>query len=684
VPPEMKIATDALEGALGRVQRRMLVRQALDGAAAIAGTCAIAMAAVRAAGGNRSIAVAVVGAAVCLTAAFLCGRWQARSRRAAAQAMERATPASRNLIITARELLDHPERGADWMRARVFADATGLVASVPAGHAVPLTRRALVAGLLVGGAVIAAAWPSRALDRTAPTETAAEASRAGTIDVRAQLTPPSYLDQPSQAIDLAASHDQIVAVSGSRLTLAVSGDEDLRIRSGRDALPMHVSQGRATVVAELTRSGYFAIESSDRMPPRLIQVTVMPDAPPAVTVEKPGRDLLLPQVREGVDVVASASDDFGLGSLSLRYTRVSGSGEQFEFVEGELPIDVIRESPTGWRARGRIDLTRLALEPGDAIVYRLMARDRQPGARAVSSSETYFIEIAGPGHVPLEGIEMPPDQDRYAFSQQMIVIKIERLRARESSLGVDSRREQTAAIAAEQRSVRANFVFLMGGHVEDEEEEAEHSNEIQEGRLENNARREIARAINAMSGAEQALVAEQTAPALAQARRAAEALQRAFGKSRYILRALPSQSRIDPSRRLSGSLDGAAAAGRQPYTTEVEREIRIARELLTEFVDLGRAIHGPTSSALERALTRAAETALSTSDDERWRQLSQRILHVRSLVSAGAASTERDEDIRAITSALAAICRDAGVAAGDGARPHDRLRSAWTRDERRR
>ena len=59
--------------------------------------------------------------------------------------------------------------------------------------------------------------------------------------------------------------------------------------------------------------------------------------------------------------------------------------------------------------------------------------------------------------------------------------------------------EQTSAIAAEQRAVRANFVFLMGGHVEDEEEEAEQSHEIQEGRLENTARREISRAVSHMT-----------------------------------------------------------------------------------------------------------------------------------------------------------------------------------------
>ena len=47
--------------------------------------------------------------------------------------------------------------------------------------------------------------------------------------------------------------------------------------------------------------------------------------------------------------------------------------------------------------------------------------------------------------------------------------------------------------------MRANFIFLMGGHVEDEIEEAEHSHEIQEGRLENNARKDISAAIHQMS-----------------------------------------------------------------------------------------------------------------------------------------------------------------------------------------
>jgi hypothetical protein len=55
-----------------------------------------------------------------------------------------------------------------------------------------------------------------------------------------------------------------------------------------------------------------------------------------------------------------------------------------------------------------------------------------------------------------------------------------------------------------------------------------------------------------MTRVEQALSAAATSAALPPAREAVLALQRAFGHSRYLLRALPNRGRIDPSRRLSG------------------------------------------------------------------------------------------------------------------------------------
>src|SRR5262249_30529478 len=149
------------------------------------------------------------------------------------------------------------------------------------------------------------------------------------------------------------------------------------------------------------------------------------------------------------------------------------------------------DSARAWTATASLSLAALGLEPGDALIYRAVASDARRGPAGESSSDTYFIEIAGPGDVPLEGVDMPPDRERYAFSEAMIVLKIQRLIAREAAMPRAEVVETAANIAAEQRAVRANFIFLLGGEVEDEVVEAETSHEIQEGRLANQARREI-------------------------------------------------------------------------------------------------------------------------------------------------------------------------------------------------
>ena len=359
------------------------------------------------------------------------------------------------------------------------------------------------------------------------------------VAIEVLLTPPPYTRRPIVSLQ---NPERLEAVEGTVARVTVANARDVRIRLGARPLAVTPVDGRSVVEARLTDSGYLAVETSGVRSRRLIAVTVVPDRTPVVRIERPARDLLLPDTRSSIEVTGSVADDIAIRALSLRYTKVSGSGEQIDFVEGELPLQIARESEQQWRARGAIAVPRLGLEPGDSLVYRLVAQDGRTGDAGMAASDTYFVEIAGPGQVPLEGVEMPPEQERYALSQQMIVVKIKRLRERERALPAPILEEQTSAIAAEQRSVRANFVFLMGGHVEDEEEEAEQSHEIQEGRLENSSRRDISRAVSHMTSAEQGLSARDTAAALHAATQAVEALQRAFGRNRYILRTLAART----------------------------------------------------------------------------------------------------------------------------------------------
>jgi hypothetical protein len=261
----------------------------------------------------------------------------------------------------------------------------------------------------------------------------------------------------------------------------------------------------------------------------------------------------------------------------------------------------------------------------------------------------------------------------------MIVLKLERLRARERSISRQALEEEVASIAAEQRAVRANFVFLMGGQVEDEEEEAEHSHEIQEGRLENTARREIVIAINHMGRVESGLAAVNTGEALPPAKAAVEALQRAFGRNRYFLRTLPVRSRIDPSRRLTGETRSASDWRRDVSPAERDAIVVAATTLRSRLVEMGTRVSDARFDA--GVLTSLAETALATAPGEPdWQAIAQGLLKLRDAAPAARLALLADAVTR-----VTAIAEGGSLAVEPAGRDRRErsMRSAWAEEQRR-
>jgi hypothetical protein len=524
---------------------------------------------------------------------FRAGR--AGGRKRAAAAIEQACPNCRNLVITAEELERCPQHASARAHRRTVDQADAILADVHAAAIVPL--RSVLLPFAIALVLFALTLPNlrEPMRRTAGTLTARAASvitQHGVV--RVIVEPPSY-----SRLERTVHDDpvRIEALEGSRIRFELPSA--WRVRYGNTMVP-------SEIVAK--ESGYFAIEAPERET-RLIPLAVARDRAPSVKITAPAKDLLLPDGSRTIPIDLSASDDLGLRALELRYTKVSGSGEHFEFDEGTLTADLTRTSERDWHARAALALSSLRLGPGDSLVYRAVARDRRPGDAGTASSDTYFIEIAGPGQIALAGIDMPPELDRYAMSQQMIVVKLERLQKRVKGMPAAALSEEAASIAAEQRTVRANFVFLLGGHVEDEEEEAAQSHEIQEGRLENTARKDINAAISQMTRAEQALAAVNVNGALPPARAAVDSLQRAFGHSRYLLRSLASSSRLDPSRRLSGELNDAGEWLRTKVDAEAREGARV-RELLAMLLQLVQRSPGAGRPDAAGA-SRAAEFALS-------------------------------------------------------------------------
>src|ERR1019366_1759565 len=181
------------------------------------------------------------------------------------------------------------------------------------------------------------------------------------------------------------------------------------------------------------------------------------------------------------------------------------------------------------------------------------------GANAVES-DSYIAEVLAPGGIAAAGFAIDPEVERDALSQQMGLIKTERLLARKAVMPAAAYTDSAADLAVEQRRVRAEYVFMMGGEVGgaddaigdlNEEAEAAGESELAEGRMLNQGRVALLSAIRAMSRAATALTTPDLTVALTQEHTALIQLERTFSHTKIILRALTERERLDLARRLT-------------------------------------------------------------------------------------------------------------------------------------
>jgi hypothetical protein len=552
-PPD-RAAADDLASILDRMRARIRTRHALRACEAGLYGAAVAILLVdlvRTSALKAAVAGVTAGVA-CAAARYLWAR-AGRTTVAAARAFESSDPDLRNLVVTAQELIAFPDRTRRYMRDRVLAEAARRAGALDPVRVLPFGRD--VAAAVVGIVVLASVVVVRATTIALPTVKRAPAVTRGSAPAATEFTidvaAPSYTGRPPAHFRNPAS---LEALEGSQAVIRVPRAAPSVVRLNGAELPVD-PEGVARTV--LHQSGYLAIDAGAVH--ALLPLSVTPDRAPDVRVTAPAKDMRVASTAVTIPIVAEAADDLALRSLELRYTIVSGTGEQFSFTEGTLPATLVRASDQAWRIETTLSPAGLKLEPGDALIYRAVGADRRPGDAGLASSDTYFVEIAGPGDVALAGVEMPPDKERYALSEAMIVLKIERLMAREKAMARPALEEAAGNIGAEQRAVRANFIFLLGGEIEDEDVEAETSSEIAEGRFANKPRQEIVAATVLMGRVERALTAVSTKEALGFARYAVRALQRAFGHSRYLLRARR-------PARASTRRGGASAILRRPRT----------------------------------------------------------------------------------------------------------------------
>ena len=582
---------DTFATTLGRVWLRLRLRL-IAHAVAVGGAVFALLLTIEPAGpAGRLQAASIVGAV--LAVLVIARHWRVGTA-AVAREIESTHGTLDNLVITAVELQERPRPVPAEIRDAIARQADERMASVDPARVVPLAQPAGIAAAVIIGCAMLASVSRTGLADPAAVGSTTPAAAAGAISVR--ITPPAYTARPTETL---TDPVQITTIAGSRV----------RIESGSSGV---LREWTATESASLE------LRVRDAAPARFLSVIVVPDAPPAVRISEPGRDTALATGNGTLTIGLDGRDDLGLASLTLRFTKVSGGGENVTFTEGAIPIALERISDREWRGRARWPLDGLALAEGDVLVYRAVARDANPAGSPVQS-DAFLVEIGRSSEIASAGFALPTEERKYAISQQMVIYKTEQLLAKSppspprgsGATGFarpDGWLEESRLIGMEQRMVRAEVVFLGGGEVEDEVEEAAVSDELAEGRLENRGRAEMLRAINFMSRAEAQLNDGRAEEALVFERQALASLERALDRRRYFLRTLPDRSRIDTTRRLTADRREARPWVRQRADATAPASIQQQRDVMRALVAAaaGTAASGASMAARVAAIDPAS------------------------------------------------------------------------------
>ncbi len=166
--------------------------------------------------------------------------------------------------------------------------------------------------------------------------------------------------------------------------------------------PMVISNGSTlTTTIDVVEDGTYTVEllcidGFNNEIPIEYTIKAMPDAVPEVVIKEPGRDIKTTKLGE-VEIIAEATDDYGIAELKLMYRVGSNALQELVMESSDPVVDTGTDGPIQRRvAAGHYTfyLEEFDVEPGDIISYYARAVDNNtrtgPGE---ASSDIYFIEI---------------------------------------------------------------------------------------------------------------------------------------------------------------------------------------------------------------------------------------------------------------------------------------------------
>lgn len=202
-------------------------------------------------------------------------------------------------------------------------------------------------------------------------------------DFRISYRYPAYTERPSQTDS--ASNGDIRALPGTEVVIETHSREELKeatmtvsfgegpdAETNRSLVEVDGRRIRATVV--ISRGGRYRFQLVDSRGNKLEEraghaIELELDEPPEITLLEPEISPLEVNEKDRIAMIFDASDDFGLGEISVAW-RVMGSTR-----EGKERLTAASRGAKHYPGSATLDLGPLALKPGDRVAYSLEARD---------------------------------------------------------------------------------------------------------------------------------------------------------------------------------------------------------------------------------------------------------------------------------------------------------------------
>ncbi|MCG8606849.1 hypothetical protein MJD09_17920 [bacterium] len=134
---------------------------------------------------------------------------------------------------------------------------------------------------------------------------------------------------------------------------------------------------------------------SNHLPPEYY-IHALPDQPPVLTIEKPGRDIKASMIEE-VPVRVHVEDDYGLSALRLVYTINEKPSQTLDLnitKPAKIQHDVELNEIQDFKASHMFYLEDFDVKPGDFLTFHVQVTDNhQSRVEEPITSEIFFIEV---------------------------------------------------------------------------------------------------------------------------------------------------------------------------------------------------------------------------------------------------------------------------------------------------